>query len=77
MYLSFLLRSDFMAVRKIPLKRRIPFTETEHGNDHFPSSEELKKSNDIAVEVTLKKIREFVLKDRDLNDKVSLVFAVV
>lgn len=73
--------SDFMAVRKIPLKQRPYLTEsaTESGSAEAwqaSSKERINESSDPAVQKTLLLIRKKVLSDRALNDQVSLVIHI-
>ena len=75
--------SDFMAIRKIPLKQRPYLTEsaTESSSAAWPASSEganePKKSPDPAVQKTLVLIRKKVLSDRVLHDQVSLAVHIL
>ena len=52
---------DFLSVRKIPLKER---------NKLPPPDSSDKEDNDPEVQILLRKMRDVILKDRDLHDKV-------
>lgn len=69
--------SDFMAVRKIPLKQRPYLTDSATESDSAAASSEginePKISLDPAVQKTLVLIRKKVLSDRALHDQVSIV----
>src|ERR1700761_3329906 len=58
-----------MAVRKIPMRRRGTFSQD--GMEHLGEDEE-GAEEDPSVVTTLKSIREHLLRDRDLHEKVWL-----
>lgn len=57
--------TDFLSVRKIPLKKRPAF-----GEDGTPLDEVEDVADDSAVQEAVERIRKIVLKDRSLYDKV-------
>lgn len=58
--------SDFLSVRKIPFKERGKLSVGEHPTAQADGA-------DPDVEVYLRKIRDIVLEDRDLHDKVCIL----
>ena len=54
---------DFLSVRKIPLREREKFSP--EGSTSFDDE-------DPDIEIYLRKVRDIVLKDRDLHDKVRI-----
>ncbi|GJJ12573.1 hypothetical protein Clacol_006816 [Clathrus columnatus] len=61
------LGSDFLSVRKIPVKER-NYLLDEEGTGTFNSCSK-SRPEDTAVQSSLSTIRSFVLKDRDMHDK--------
>lgn len=68
---------DFMAVRKIPMKRRPQLLEDLSFDSLDADQQEENTSEDPAVFAALSQIRDLLVTDRALHDKVALVCSVI